>query len=325
MRVVIASEPGGPEVLTVSELPDPGPGPGELVIDVVATAVNRADLLQRQGLYPPPPGASDVLGLECSGRISAIGPDVPEWEVGDQVCALLAGGGYAEKVVVPMGQVMPVPEGMDLVTAAALPEAACTVWSNLFMIAGLRPDDTALIHGGAGGIGTMAIQLAKALGATVVTTAGTEEKLELCRRLGADVAVSYREQDFVEEVMSATDGRGADVILDNMGAKYLDRNVTALAPDGRLVIIGMQGGTKAELNIGKLLSKRAAVVGTTLRSRPPEEKAAICGEVVENIWPLVGNGVVRTMVHVSFPFEEAAAAHRLMESGDHIGKIVLTA
>jgi putative PIG3 family NAD(P)H quinone oxidoreductase len=325
MRAVIASEPGGPEVLTVSELPDPGPGPGEVVVDVVATAVNRADLLQRQGLYPPPPGASDVLGLECSGRISAIGPDVPEWEVGDEVCALLAGGGYAEKVVVPMGQVMPVPEGMDLVTAAALPEAACTVWSNLFMIAGLRPEDTVLIHGGAGGIGTMAIQLAKALGATVVTTAGTEEKLELCRRLGADVAVSYREQDFVEEVMNATGGRGADVILDNMGAKYLDRNVTALAPDGRLVIIGMQGGTKAELNIGKLLSKRAAVVGTTLRSRPPEEKSAICGEVVENIWPLVSNGVVRTMVHASFPFEEAAAAHRLMESGDHVGKIVLTA
>lgn len=325
MRAVIASEPGGPEVLTVSDLPDPGPGPGEVVIDVVATAVNRADILQRQGFYPPPPGASDVLGLECSGRISAIGPGVPEWQVGDEVCALLSGGGYAEKVVVPAGQVMPVPKGIDLVTAGALPEAVCTVWSNLFMIAALQPEDTVLIHGGAGGIGNMAIQLAKALGATVVTTAGSPEKLELCRRLGADVAVSYRDQDFVEEVMKATDGRGAEVILDNMGAQYLDRNVTALAPDGRLVIIGMQGGTKGELNIGKLLSKRGAVIATTLRSRPVEEKAAICGEVVENIWPLISNGVVRTMVHASFPLEQVAEAHRLMESGDHVGKLVLTA
>ncbi|HET8982816.1 MAG TPA: NAD(P)H-quinone oxidoreductase [Pedococcus sp.] len=325
MRAVIASQPGGPEVLTVSELPDPGPGPGEVVIDVVATAVNRADLLQRQGHYPPPPGASDVLGLECSGRISAIGPDVPEWEVGDEVCALLAGGGYAEKVVVPMGQVMPVPEGLDLVTAGALPEAACTVWSNVFMIAGLQPEDTILIHGGAGGIGNMAIQLAKALGAQIVTTAGTPEKLELCRRLGADVAVSYRDEDFVEKVREATGGRGAEVILDNMGAKYLDRNISALAPEGRLVIIGMQGGTKGELDIGKLLAKRGAVIATALRSRPVEEKAAICGEVVENLWPLLAAGAVRTMVDATFPLEKASEAHRLMESGDHIGKIVLTA
>ena len=325
MRAVIASEPGGPEVLTVTELPDPEPGPGEVVIDVVATAVNRADTLQRQGNYPPPPGASDVLGLECSGTISAVGPEVTAWQVGDEVCALLAGGGYGERVTVPAGQVMPVPKGMDLVTAGALPEAACTVWSNVFMIAGLQPGETLLVHGGAGGIGNMAIQLAKALGAKVVTTAGSPEKLELCRSLGADVAVSYRDQDFVEEVKAATDGRGADVILDNMGAKYLDRNVSALATEGRLVIIGMQGGVKGELNIGRLLSKRGAVIATALRSRPVEEKAAICSAVVEHVWPLVADGSVRTLVHATYPFAEAGAAHRLMESGDHVGKIILTA
>ena len=309
----------------MSDLPDPAPGPGEVVIDMVATAVNRADTLQRQGLYPPPPGASDVLGLECSGTVSAVGQDVADWKVGDEVCALLAGGGYAEKVLVPAGQVMPAPEGVDLTTAGALPEAACTVWSNVFMIAGLRPEETLLVHGGAGGIGNMAIQLAKALGAKVVTTAGSPEKLDLCRRLGADVAVSYRDEDFVEKVKEATDGRGADVILDNMGARYLDRNVSALAPDGRLVVIGMQGGTKAELNIGKLLSKRGAVIATALRSRPVEEKSAICREVVEHVWPLVSEGAVRTMVHATFPLEQAGEAHLLMESGDHVGKIVLTA
>ncbi len=325
MRAVIASEPGGPEVLTLTELPDPKPGPGEVVIDVAATAVNRADTLQRQGHYPPPPGASDVLGLECSGTISAVGPEVTGWQVGDEVCALLAGGGYAEKVLVPAGQVMPVPQGVDLVTAGALPEVACTVWSNVFMIAGLQPDETLLVHGGAGGIGNMAIQLAKALGAKVVTTAGSEEKLELCRSLGADVAVSYRDQDFVEEVKAATDGRGADVILDNMGAKYLDRNVSALATEGRLVIIGMQGGVKGELNIGKLLAKRGAVIAASLRSRPVEEKAAICSAVVEHVWPLVADGTVRTLVHATLPLAQAGEGHRLMESGDHIGKIILTA
>ncbi|HSE10425.1 MAG TPA: NAD(P)H-quinone oxidoreductase [Nocardioidaceae bacterium] len=325
MRAVIASEAGGPEVLELTELPDPVPGEGEVVIDVVGTAVNRADTLQRQGLYPPPPGASDVLGLECSGTISAVGPGVRGWTVGDEVCALLAGGGYAEKVLVPAGQVMLAPQGVDLVTAGALPEVACTVWSNVFMVAGLRAGETLLVHGGAGGIGNMAIQLAKALGAKVITTAGSEEKLELCRSLGADVAVNYREQDFVEEVKAATDGRGADVILDNMGAKYLDRNVSALATEGRLVIIGMQGGAKGELNIGKLLVKRGAVIATSLRSRPVEDKAAICGAVVEHVWPLVADGSVRTIVHTTFPLDKAGEAHRLMESGDHVGKIVLTA
>lgn len=325
MRAVIAAEPGGPEVLTVTELPDPVPGPGEVVIDVAATAVNRADTLQRQGKYPPPPGASEVLGLECSGTVSAVGEGVTEWQVGDEVCALLAGGGYAEQVLVPAGQVMPKPDGIDLVTAGGLPEVACTVWSNVFMVAGLQPGETLLVHGGAGGIGTLAIQLAKALGARVVTTAGSEEKLALCRELGADVAVSYRDQDFVEEVKKATDGRGADVILDNMGAKYLERNVSALATEGRLVIIGMQGGVKGELNIGKLLTKRGAVIATSLRSRPVEEKAAICSAVVEHVWPLVSDGSVRVVVHATMPLAEASRAHELMESGDHTGKIILTA
>ncbi len=325
MRAVTAPEPGGPEALVVSDLPDPTPGPGEVVIDLTATAVNRADTLQRQGFYPPPPGASDVLGLECSGVVSAVGADVDRWSVGDEVCALLAGGGYGEKVLVPAGQVMPAPEGVDLVAAGALPEVACTVWSNVFMIAGLRPGETLLVHGGAGGIGTMAIQLAHALGARVVATAGTPEKLDLCRSLGADVAVSYKEQDFVEEVRATTDGRGADVILDNMGAKYLGRNVDALATEGRLVIIGMQGGAKGELDIGKLLRKRGAVIATSLRARPVEEKAAICAAVVEHVWPLVTDGSVRPIVHATLPLDQAAEAHRMMDAGDHVGKIVLTA
>jgi len=324
MRAVIATEPGGPEVLAVHDLPDPEPGPGEVVIDVAATAVNRADTLQRQGHYPPPPGASDVLGLECSGTVAAVGEGVTGWSVGDEVCALLAGGGYATKVAVPAGQVMPVPAGVDLVTAGALPEVACTVWSNVFMVAGLAPEETLLVHGGAGGIGTMAIQLAHALGARVVATAGSAEKLELCRSLGADVAVNYREQDFVEEVRRATDGRGADVILDNMGAAYLDRNLDALATQGRLVVIGMQGGVKGELNLGKLMSKRGAVIATGLRARPAEEKAAICAAVVEHVWPLVADGTIRTVVHDTLPLDRAGEAHRLMEESGHTGKIVLT-
>ena len=324
MRAVIASEPGGPEVLTVAELDDPTPAACEVVIVMAGTAVNRADTLQRQGFYPPPPGASDVLGLECSGVISAVGADVDDWSVGDEVCALLAGGGYATKVAVPAGQVMPVPDGVDLVTAGALPEVACTVWSNVFMVAGLQPDETLLVHGGAGGIGTMAIQLAHALGARVITTAGSKDKLDVCRSLGADVTINYREQDFVEEVRKATDGRGADVILDNMGAAYLGKNVDALATEGRLVIIGMQGGTKGELNIAKLLNKRGAVIAASLRSRPVADKAAICAAVVEHVWPLVADGSVKPVVHTTLPLEKAGEAHRLMEDSGHIGKIVLT-
>jgi putative PIG3 family NAD(P)H quinone oxidoreductase len=325
MRAVTAARPGGPEVLSLTELPDPEPGPGEVVLDVVASAVNRADLLQRQGKYPPPPGASDVIGLECSGRVAAVGADVERWRVGDEVCALLAGGGYATKVAVPAGQLMPLPPGVDAVTAAALPEVACTVWSNVFMVAALQPGETLLVHGGAGGIGTFAIQLAHALGATVVTTAGSEAKLEVCRSLGADVGVNYKEQDFVEEVRGATEGRGADVILDNMGAKYLSRNVDALAPQGRLVIIGMQGGTRAELDIATLLGKRGAVIATALRSRPVAEKAAICAAVAEHVWPLVGEGRVRPIVHHRFPLEQAADAHAMVQAGENVGKVLLTA
>lgn len=324
MRAVIADGAGGPEVLSVQEVPDVEPGPGEVAIAVAATAVNRADLLQRQGFYPPPNGASEVIGLECSGTVAAVGEGVDQWSVGDEVCALLAGGGYASRVVVPAGQVMPVPDGLDLVTAAAVPEVACTVWSNLFMVAGLRPDETLLVHGGAGGIGTFAIQLAKAAGARVLTTSGTAEKLAYCRELGADVAISYRDEDFVEAVRAATDGVGADVVLDNMGAKYLDRNVDALAPEGRLVIIGMQGGTKAELDIAKLLAKRGAVIATSLRARPVEGKSAICASVVEHVWPLLADGSVRVVVHDTMPLEEVVRAHELMASGEHSGKIVLT-
>ena len=324
MKAVVADGTGGPEVLSLGELPDPEPGPGEVLVAVVATAVNRADLLQRQGFYPPPPGASDVIGLECSGTVAALGDGVEGWSVGDEVCALLAGGGYAEQVVVPVGQLMPVPDGIDLVTAAALPEVACTVWSNVFMVAGLQRGETFLVHGGAGGIGTMAIQLAHALGARVFATAGSAEKLDLCRELGADVAISYRDEDFVEVVKRETDGHGADVVLDNMGASYLPRNVDVLALEGRLVVIGMQGGTKGELDLGVLLRKRGAVIAASLRSRPLEGKAAICAAVAEHVWPLVAAGEVRPIVHRVLPLADAAYAHELLETGEASGKILLT-
>lgn len=324
MRAVIATEPGGPEVLALADLPTPEPGPGEVLLEVAAAGLNRADLLQRQGHYPPPPGASEVIGMECSGTVAAVGTGVAEWSVGDLACALLSGGGYAERVAVPAGQLMPVPEGIDLVSAAALPEVACTVWSNVFMVAGLQPREALLVHGGAGGIGSFAIQLAHRLGARVLTTAGSADKLAACAALGAEVTIDYREQDFVAQVRAATDGAGVDVILDNMGAKYLGRNIDALATQGRLVIIGMQGGTKAELDIGKLLRKRGAVIATNLRGRPTEEKAAICASVVEHVWPLVVEGLVRPVVGRTFALAEAAHAHAYMESGEHSGKILLT-
>lgn len=305
------------------EVPDPVPGEGEVLVEVVASAVNRADILQRQGFYNPPPGASPYPGLECSGTIAALGPGVSGWAVGDQVCALLAGGGYAEKVAVPAGQLLPAPEGVDLKHAAALPEVVCTVWSNVFMVAHLRPGETLLVHGGSSGIGTMAIKLAKAVGAKVAVTAGTKEKLDRCAELGADVLINYREQDFVAEIQQATEGAGADVILDNMGAKYLDRNVQALAVNGRLAIIGMQGGAKGELNIGTLLGKRAAISATSLRARPLEEKAAIVAAVREHVWPLLAGGHVRPVVDRELPMAEAAEAHRLVESSGHIGKVLL--
>jgi putative PIG3 family NAD(P)H quinone oxidoreductase len=323
MRAVIATAEGGPEVLEVQERPDPGAGPGEVVIDVAATAVNRADLLQRQGLYPPPAGAPDILGLECSGRISEVGEGVAGLSVGEEVCALLAGGGYAEKVAVAAGQVMPLPGEVDVVTAGAMPEVACTVWSNVFMVAGLLPGETFLVHGGAGGIGTFAIQLAAAMGARVACTAGSQAKLDVCRDLGAEVTINYQEQDFVEELRAVTDGHGADVILDNMGAKYLERNVKALATNGRLVVIGMQGGTKGELDIAALLRKRGAVIATALRARPTEEKATICAGVTEHVWPLVAQGRVKPVVHATVPFSEAARAHRMVEDGESVGKVLL--
>jgi putative PIG3 family NAD(P)H quinone oxidoreductase len=280
--------------------------------------------MQRQGFYPPPPGSSNYPGLEVSGTISAVGSDVTGWAVGDQVCALLSGGGYAEQVAVPAAQLLPVPDGVSLVDAAALPEVASTVWSNVFMTANLQPGQTVLIHGGSSGIGTMAIQLARAVGARVAVTAGTASKLEACRELGANILVNYREQDFVEALADATQGRGADVILDNMGAKYLARNVSALAVNGRLVIIGLQGGVKAELDINALLRKCAAVIATSLRSRPAAEKATIVAAVREHVWPLVESGTVRPVVHRSFPLAQAADAHREIEAGTHIGKVLLT-
>ena len=324
MRAVVASGPGGPEVLSLGELPDPQPGPGEVAIAVAATAVNRPDLLQRAGHYPPPPGASDVLGLECSGTIAALGEGVTGWSVGDECCALLAGGGYAERVVCPAGQVMPVPAGVSLEQAASLPEVACTVWSNVFMIAGLQPGEWFLVHGGAGGIGSMAIQLGSALGARVMATAGSAEKLAQCAELGAEVTIDYKQQDFVAEVKAATEGHGADVILDNMGASYLMRNVDALATEGRLLVIGLMGGTKGEIDLNQLMTKRGALISTRLRPRPVQEKAAICAAVVEHVWPLVADGRVRPVVNTSLPLAEAGRAHALMMSGEASGKILLT-
>ncbi|MFE3555420.1 NAD(P)H-quinone oxidoreductase [Streptomyces sp. NPDC059193] len=324
MHAITIEQPGGPEALVWSDVPDPVAGEGEVLVEVAASAVNRADVLQRQGFYDPPPGASRHPGLECSGRISAVGPGVSGWSVGDEVCALLAGGGYAQKVAVPVGQLLPVPAGVDLVTAAALPEVVATVWSNVFMVAGLRPGETLLVHGGASGIGTMAVQLAKAVGATVAVTAGGPEKLARCKELGADILIDYREQDFVAELRAATGGAGADVILDIMGAKYLSRNVDALAVNGRLAVIGLQGGVKAELNLGALLSKRATVTATSLRARPLEEKAAIIAAVREHVWPLVAAGRVHPVVHATFPMAQAAEAHRVLESGSHVGKLLLT-
>ncbi|MGK5530743.1 NAD(P)H-quinone oxidoreductase [Streptomyces sp. URMC 129] len=320
MRAITIPEPGGPEALVWAEVPDPAAGPGEVLIDVAACGVNRADVLQRQGFYDPPPGASPYPGLECSGTVAAVGPGVTRWRPGDEVCALLAGGGYAERVVVPDGQVLPVPDGVDLVTAGALPEAACTVWSNVFMTAGLRAGETLLVHGGGSGIGTLAVQLGKAAGARVAVTAGSAAKLERCRALGADVLINYRERDFVAELRG-----GADVILDIVGAKYLERNVRTLAAGGRLVVIGLQGGVKAELNLGALLAKRASVTATSLRARPPAEKAAIVAGVREHVWPMLADGRLRPVVDRALPLPEAAEAHRVMEASDHVGKIILTA
>jgi putative PIG3 family NAD(P)H quinone oxidoreductase len=323
MQAIVISEPGGPDVLRLAEVPDPVPGPGEVLVEIVGAGVNRADLMQRQGLYPPPPGAPPYPGLECAGRIAALGPGADGWNPGDEVCALLAGGGYAEQVAVPAGQVLPVPGGVTLADAAGLPEVACTVYANVFQLAALAPGETLLVHGGTSGIGTMAIQLAHALGARVACTAGTPAKLDCCRELGADLAINYADEDFVAAVRDFTDGRGADVILDIVGAAYLPRNVTALATGGRLVVIGMQGGSRGELDLGLLLRKRGSVYATSLRARPAAEKAAIVAAVREHVWPLISAGQVHPVIDRTLPLAEAPQAHERMESGAHVGKILL--
>ncbi len=325
MRAVVITEPGGPDVLRVEEVPDPVPGPGEVVIDVATAGVNRADLLQRAGLYPPPEGTAPYPGLECSGRVSAVGPDVTTWGLGDEVCALLAGGGYAERVAVPAGQVMPLPPGTDLTTAGAFPEVACTVYANVVMHANLRPGETLLVHGGASGIGTFAIQFGVALGARVACTAGSPAKLARCRELGAELAIGYRDEDFVAALGEYNGGHGADVILDIIGGEYLARNVQALATGGRLVVIGMQGGVRGELNLGLLMRKRASVYSASLRARPVQEKAQIAAAVAEHVWPLIGGGSISPVIDRVLPLDQAAQAHRLVDASEHTGKILLAA
>ncbi|APD84463.1 NAD(P)H-quinone oxidoreductase [Mycobacterium intracellulare] len=324
MRAIVAESS---DQLSWQEVADVSARPGEVVIKVAAAGVNRADVLQAAGKYPPPPGASEIIGMEVSGVIAEIGDGVTEWSVGQEVCALLAGGGYAEYVAVPAGQVLPIPSGVDLVDAAGLPEVACTVWSNVVLIAGLSRGQLLLAHGGASGIGSHAIQIARALGARVAVTAGSTEKLEFCRDLGADITVNYRDEDFVARLRDETNGAGANVILDIMGAAYLDRNIDALASDGQLVIIGMQGGVKGELNIGKLLAKRARVIGTTLRGRPatgPNSKSDIVQAVTASAWPMVADGRVRPIIGARLPIQQASDAHQRLVDGKVTGKIVLT-
>jgi putative PIG3 family NAD(P)H quinone oxidoreductase len=315
-----------PDRLTWQEVADVTPGTGEVLIKVTAAGINRADLLQAAGKYPPPAGASEIIGLEVSGTVAGVGDGVGRWAIGQPVCALLAGGGYAEFVAVPEGQVMPVPDTVELDHAAALPEVACTVWSNLVMTAKLSAGEVVLIHGGASGIGTHAIQVGRALDCRVAVTAGSAAKLELCKELGAEIVINHRDEDFVERVRGETHGAGADVILDIIGAAYLDRNVDALANDGRVIVIGMQGGVKGELNLGKLIAKRAGVIGTALRARPVSGtagKSEIVTEVVGNVWPMVADGRVRPIIGAEFPIEQAAAAHELLNSGDVAGKVLL--
>ncbi len=315
------------EELRWAHVPDPIAGPGDVLIAVAATAVNKADLLQRKGFYPPPPGASSILGLECSGVISAVGKDVTGFQIGDQVCALMAGGGYAELVAVPATQVLPIPDGVDLIDAAGLMEACCTVWSTVVMAGHALAGETLLIHGGGGGIGTTAVQIGVALGMKVAVTAGSAAGLQRCRDLGAQITINYRDQDFVQAVRDATDGAGADVILDVIGAKYLERNIAVLADGGRLTIIGMQGGSKAELNIGALMSKRGSIISTALRSRPVSgrgSKAEVVAAVRDHLWPLIELGVVTPIIGTRLPIGQAAQAHALMDSADAPGgKIVL--
>ncbi|HEX5331116.1 MAG TPA: NAD(P)H-quinone oxidoreductase [Cellulomonas sp.] len=328
MRAVVVSSPGGFESLVMSEVPDPVPQPGEVVVEIAAAGVNRADLLQRAGHYPPPPGAPAWPGLEVSGVVVSLGPDAapPDgggWRVGQQVAALLAGGGYAERVAVPAGQLMPVPTTVSLVDAAALPEAVCTAWTNLVDTGGLRAGQTVLVQGGSGGVGSVAVQLAAALGARVITTAGSPERAQRCMELGADLAIDHSADDVVAAVLAATGGRGVDVVLDVLGAGALADNLAMLATGGRLVVIGLQRGARAEIDLGLLLARRLTVAGTTLRSRPAVEKAAIVAAVRANVWPMLDDGRLRPVVHALLPLDRAGDAHRMLESGTVFGKILL--
>ena len=323
MRAVEITQPGGPEMLSPTTRPVPVPAAGEVLIKVAVAGVNRPDVIQRQGLYPPPPGASDLPGLEVSGTIAALGPDVTGWQVGDKVCALLGGGGYAEYATAPAGQVLPVPDGLDMVQAAALPETVFTVWTNVVERAGLTAGEGFLVHGGTSGIGTIAIQVAKALGATVFATAGGADKVAACRDLGADHAIDYKTQDFVAVVKEATGKRGVDVVLDMVGGDYLPRNIDCLAVDGRHVTIAFLRGPKVELNLAPVMLKRLTLTGSTLRARSTAQKAALAAAVKDKVWPLVAAGKVRPVIAATFPLEGAADAHRLMESSTHIGKIML--
>eukprot|EP00268_Persea_americana_P040111 TRINITY_DN3976_c0_g1_i5.p1 TRINITY_DN3976_c0_g1~~TRINITY_DN3976_c0_g1_i5.p1 ORF type:complete len:326 (-),score=49.53 TRINITY_DN3976_c0_g1_i5:700-1677(-) len=323
MKAVVITSPGGPEVLQVQEVENPRIGDDEVLIKIGATALNRADTLQRKGSYPPPEGASPYLGLECAGTVESVGKNVTRWRVGDEVCALLSGGGYAEKVAVPAGQVLPVPRGISLIEAASFLEVACTVWSTAFLMSQLSAGETFLIHGGSSGIGTFSIQIAKHQGARVFVTAGSQEKLTFCKELGADVCINYKTEDFVARVKEETGGKGVDVILDNVGGPYFQRNLNSLNVNGRLFIIGFQGGTVTEANLGCMLARRLTVQAAGLRTRSPENKALIVSEVEKNVWPAIAAGKVKPVVYKSFPLYEAAEAHRLMESSNHIGKILL--
>ena len=326
MTAIEITRAGGPDVLVPVERPVPEPGTGEALIRVRAAGVNRPDILQRLGRYPPPPGASDIPGLEVAGTIARLGPSGPDrarFTPGDAVCALLAGGGYAEWAVAPLGQCLPVPAGLDFVQAAALPETFFTVWTNLFGRGRLRPGDTVLVHGGTSGIGTTAIQLARASGATVFATAGTDAKCAACERLGAAAGINYRTADFVEAIHRLTSGRGVDVVLDIVGGDYFERNVRALAIDGRLVQIGLLGGSTASIDLGPFMRRRLTLTGSTLRIRSVEDKAAIAAELEQHVWPLLEAGAVAPVVHARLPLARAADAHRLLESGDVIGKVVL--
>jgi NADPH2:quinone reductase len=323
MRAIEISRPGGPEMLRVAERSTPEPGPREVLIEVAAAGVNRPDVFQREGKYAPPPGASDLPGLEVAGRVVACGAEVHEWHEGDLVCALLAGGGYAEYCAAPAPQCLPVPAGLSLVEAAALPETVFTVWTNVFERGSLSSGDVLLVHGGSSGIGTMAIQMARARGVRVLATAGTPEKCAACERLGAERGIDYRREDFAAVVQQLTAGRGVDVILDMVGGDYLPRNIASLAPDGRLVQIALLRGSRAEIDLAPVLHRRLTLTGSTLRPRSVEEKGRLARAVRAAVWPLVEKGDVRPIVHATFPLEAAADAHRLMESGAHVGKIVL--